>query len=234
MCPLFFIYTLSFMTIMSGIMYYDSTYNYIFTKNLPKNYNLKTQPMVLVNTNWTCQSSYIQYEKQFMTSDMNIDSTWWKECNPTHKCFIISTWTNLEYNMDGIPETNRYLRYYLDIPKKIIYIKNQGQNSRPEYKTRIFPNNSKYKYKFYESQCLAKLTFRNVLNGNYFVETTYNPTVYNKLGVISNILWNVTYFDNCHFSIYFDISNINHQTHCIKEINKLDMSSFDIINQYKQ
>ena len=236
------IYTcLSFTTFtLLGFMLYRDLHKLIIPY-VPKHYQSKTAPMILIHGNWTCQSSLQTYNKMTELSMMAPETSWWKDCSPmfsSSKCQILTTWMGKEYDVDGNEWKYRYVKYMVDKMIKVdkVSLSGEGKNSYPRYLTlgEIPLPDERYAVQELKSeQCLAQFVFRNVLNGNYLVESTYHYGMMRSWLKHVGELFQVTYLEPCNLNIFWDGFNIDSRHHCVIGLKSMNMSSYDIKNVLK-
>jgi hypothetical protein len=224
----------SILTYLAGVViFHDLGINkflYLPTSTLIEFPNkVSVAPMILIEGNWTCQSTLSEHNNIKVVSEMSEDSEWWNKCYSNKLCRITNTWMSEEYNEDGIKTHHRYVMYnYKKVVKSIV--KSSGYNSQP-----VMPVLKDYVlkpyvyYNFTDSLCMARFKFRNVLTGEYYVESSVNKMVIKSLMKYINVLFEVTYYNKCNFNSYIYI--VNDMTHCIVKLKPLNITSYDLHNK---
>jgi len=182
---------------------------------------ISTAPMMLIEGNWSCQSTLSEYKINQVISEMSEDSQWWEDCHPLKKCRIMNTWMGEEYDENNIKSNHRYLKYnYQEVIQSII--KTEGHNSNPIVPDPI-PISIWNNKQISNTHCMAQFKFRNVLTGEYYIESTVNNGVIISLMKYINELFEITYFNKCQFEYY----HIFDKAHCIIKLKPLNITSYD-------
>ena len=232
---------LSFTTFtLLGFMIYQDLHRLIIPY-VPIHYQSKTVPMVLVHGNWTCQSSLQTYKRVTQSSMMAPETTWWRDCSPMlpdSECQILTTWMGKEFDEDGMDWEYRYVKYMNNKMVSVdkVSLRGEGRDSYTRYLTlgEISLNDEYDKsYKLKSDQCLAQFVFRNVLNGNYFVESTYHPMMMRSWLKHVGELFQVTYLEPCNLSIFWNGFHLNNRYHCVIGLEPMNMTSYEIKNTFK-
>ncbi len=236
--------TLGFLVLMLGITLRDKLQQTNLLQNIPKHYTSRIFPAVLIDGNWTCSTRELRFKTFVQNSRMEAGHTWWKKCQPPEKCLVIDTWMNREYDSSGTQWNLRYIRYAID---KLVSSRNIVSSSRDKVNydfSKMFNNEWRWindqltwniRTVYQTSNCLGTFTFRNVKNGNYFVENTYDHAQINYFMSKVGGLYRVGVFDPCRFSLFWDElprdRSKNKRVGCIFYLKPINMTSYDLWNK---
>lgn len=227
--------TLAFLSTIS-LLAYNDIYN-SYQPYVPAVYQTITAPMMLTSGNWSCLSYMQTYQNTVRKSLLAENSQWWNDCNPKENCQTMMTWLETELNMDNQLVHSRYVKYYHQNLIAEKGVNTNGINSMPFYASEIPVEPSiGFSYKMVPSRCVGRFTFRNLLNGDYLVESTYNMLLMKRwMGMVGN-MYNVKYMDPCYINLEFESepSMLDYRMHCVLDIQPIsEMTSYDLRENYE-
>ena len=226
------ILTMSFLATIGFLAYNDIYGNIELQPLLPAVYQTNTAPMMLVSGNWTCRSTMETYHHTIKESELTDKSQWWQDCNPQEKCQTLMTWMDTQLESDGFAHQTRKIQYFHHELVGESCVETKGQNSMPAYVNNTRDSTPEYSYNLVPSRCLGQFTFRNLVTGDYLVESTYNMRMLKKWMKSVGKMYDVKYLAPCLFDLdqHAYGPTQDHRMHCVLSLKPIqDMSSYDIV-----
>jgi len=228
--------TVAFLSTISFLAYND--FNNAYQPYLPAVYQTNTAPMMLTSGNWTCLSYMQTYQNKVKKSLLTEDSQWWMDCNPKENCQTMMTWLETEIDSGNQMVQNRHIKYYHQKLVSESCLTTRGSNSSPYYANETKESHGEFSYKIVPSRCVGQFTFRNMLNGDYLIESTYNMVLLKRwMGMVGN-MYNVKYMDPCYINLQYEQepSMLDYRMHCVLDIQPMNMdrmTSYDLRENYQ-
>ena len=230
--------TVAFLSTM-GVLIYNDMFN-SYQPYVPAVYQTNTAPMMLTSGNWTCVTNMETYQNSVKRSELKAGADWWADCNPKENCQTMMTWLESEINEENQLVHTRHVQYYHKNLIEEQCMVTSGTNSMPYYYNMsetedmcMEPSDLTYQMK--PGHCLSRFTFRNMLNGDYLIESTYNVRLMKKwMGMVGK-MYDVKYLDPCYINLQFEIepSLLDNRMHCVLDIKPMEqMSSYELKEQY--
>ncbi len=228
--------TVAFLSTM-GVLIYNDVFN-DYQPYVPKVHETTVAPMMILSGNWTCFTNMEVYQHIAKRSELKENSQWWSDCNPKSNCQTMMTWLETEINEVGQLVQSRHIEYNHKKLLQEMCMETRGTNSQPYYynMTDMCAEEKDMTYEMIPGHCVSRFTFRNMLNGDYLIESTYNWNLMERwMGMVGKV-YNVKYLEPCMINLQSEAvpALFDHRMHCVLDIKPIDaVTSYDLKDRYE-